>query len=708
MRNLIGFNKFKKIYEEADPGVLEDKEMYFANVKGNFAGAETTLIGSNLIRLFNFFRRKGSQFLLYKFYRTGLDKEYMKGLLRAIIRYNMTLPEPKTIYEATLVRDINQNKVEQKLFLVEIKVIDEGDGNFEQFKVGSEVLTQDGNKLTDGFYMIDNKVLKIVDSKIKEIDFKLKDLEEDVEDVKDVEDEEIKAEKHIIDFIEDIKKKYDRLDQSQKKSFLDKYIKNVEEMINLFKDNIKEIEKIIKNDKEAHTKIEKAHADLPLYQENIKALEGLLKHMEQVDDKPVTKKVDEPVATKPTPVESKPASEVRALIPESLGINEEVDEAEAKRALKRQTKKFKDVDKIGDELNLLSQVDIDLENPDFLKQFDKPEQRKKVTAVILQSKSDIVKLQLGAERFYTSGAAEGKIKIDRKLYNDWQKMVEKVKGKYSRFMDVDAVDPFILKRGLDKATIDKYAEATIPEDTAANSLIDFERATKNSSLKSAISAKTFHQHSTGDFGIIRVDNNPVIYSINYVEIPHGSKKRFPTYKIVASVEYDELLKKAVDDPKKNNFEEFLKRGKLPKTLTPNSPDLTQAGSGLFTFMCTIILSSSSDNLSTGVVKASGYILFVYAKDKSITKITKDNINNFRFMYRDEKEEKDILLRNDFSTHKTDKPKERSRFDITTPAHINNNYISIFGLTDEDRSPNLSEITANEGSTGYTLGEFFKR
>lgn len=678
MRNLIGYSQFKKLYEEADPGVVADKERYFANVKGNFAGAETTLIGSGVIRLFNFFRRKGSQAILWSLFRPNLHKEYMKSLLRSIIRYEMSLPSPKTIYDATLIRDIEENKVEEQNFKVEIKIIDKGDGEFEQFKIGSEVLTEAGEKLQDGFYTISTKIIKIVDSKIEEIDYKFldDDVKDEIEDVQEEKPEEVEIEKHISEFIESIKKKYDELDDKSSHMFTNQYVGKIQDIKRIFEDNIREIEEIKSNVDTPPVKLQRVLADLPVFRKTVEELNKLINY---IQPKPSEEKAEEPkkVIEKPKKV--------------AIGESLIIEEAE------KLPKVGKDR-KIGDELNLLSQVDIDLEDQEWLKQFDDPEVKKKITSVALESKSELVKLQLGAERFYIRGAG-----VDRKLENSWLKMVEGVKSKFTRFMNVDSVDPITLRKSIGRDEVDKLrADATGPIKQS-NTIMTYDKTTKNNILKEALSLKMFSKQNMGSFGITSINNEDVIYCIDYTTIPH-EKKKYPTYKIVANVD-PKIFDEAEKNKDRTDFKEFISKEKLPELFSPKRDYINITGTGRFDYVYTFIISYSTDNLSTGNENTSGHIIFVYSKNKNIIDINESTINNFVFTFRGN-DGKDYFLKNDAPT--TDEnPNSKISMSVSAPMHIDSTYMDNFGLIDNDRKPSLRLITKNPGVSGYTLGELKK-
>lgn len=694
MKNIIGFNKFKKLYEEADAGVLADEKTMFANVKGNFAGAETTLIGSNVIRLFNFFKRKGSQAILWTVFRPNLYREYMKGLFRAIIRHDLELPKPKTLYDATLIKDVEENKVEEKTFKVQIKIIKTSEGEYEQFKIGSEVLTEDGNKLEqDGIYRILNKDIKIEDSKITEIspavDDRIDEIEDEIEDTKDIEDteEESKVEKHIVDFINDIKTKYDNLDDVKKPEFYNKYIQQIQSIKKIFQENIKEINKIINNDDNAPSKIERAVNDLPVFEENIKALDELIQHIQPKEKTSVKKKEETPVQLKKDNVLVTDNYNIGSFINEEIDVNKKLVKPGKEEIIGNGNK-------IGDELNLLSQVNVDLEDQEWLKQFNDPDIKKKVTLTVLESKPEIVKLQLGAERFYTSGSADGGVKIDRKLYNSWLKMVEGVKSKFTRFMDVDMVDPLTIKKGLGQDLLDKYKKAPDPAVAKANAILDHSKIDKNNTLKQSLSQKPFIKQNEGSFGIMRINNEAVVYCLNNIEI---NNDKHPTYKIIGSLDFDKMLDESKDD--KKDFSDFLKKEELPDLLKPREKNKTISTVGDFKYVHTFIISPGTDNLITSGTKASGFILYVYAKNTGIKEINESNINNFYFMYRTP-DGKDVSLNPTAPT--TGTVKNKVSMVVSPPYHIDNTYISNFGLSEDDRKPNLRSV-----SKKYTFGELKK-
>ncbi|GAF79072.1 unnamed protein product, partial [marine sediment metagenome] len=82
MKNILEFNDFKQ-YKKTDLITEKiDHGAYFENVEGNLAGAENTLIGGALMKLFGFIKRKGMQAYLSTVLKQKLGRVYFDNILR--------------------------------------------------------------------------------------------------------------------------------------------------------------------------------------------------------------------------------------------------------------------------------------------------------------------------------------------------------------------------------------------------------------------------------------------------------------------------------------------------------------------------------------------------------------------------------------------------------------------------------------------------
>lgn len=707
MKNITSFSNFKKLNEEADPGVLADEKTYFANVKGNFAGAETTLIGSNVIRLFRFLRRKGSQGILNTVHKKLLYAEYLKGLLRYVIRYDAHLPNVNKEFEATYHKNINEEEVEKVEMVVIINPIKVDEKKYEQFVINNDVIRKDGEKLEDGFYIIQKLNIKIINGKIIEI-LDIIDIKDDKkEDIKKEENKEIEIiedddiEDHVKEFIKDIKDKYEKLDNKNNFSFYNKYSPRIKKLKRIFEENIKEIEKIKSTNPNAIS-LKLVTIDLKVFNKTVEKLQELDEYIKKDAEQSQKEDIDQ-VNKKPENIEN---VEKEKQVAENFNYSNynKIYEKSPSVELNKELKKVKP-SKIADDLNLLSQTDIDLEDPEFVKQFNNEEKRKEVTKVVLESRPEIVKIQLSAERHYigTSG-------VDRKLENDWLKMVENVKSKFNRFMITESVDPINLKKKMGDVDLGKLNDPKneIPILRNADTIKDYNDLSENTKLKDTlIFGKKFKDQNPGSFGIVEINSDYFIYCLDTVSIPYGSKDVHKTYKIIGKLKND-FISKAKKDKNKKDFSDFVDRNDLTNLFIPNKKTKVE-NSINFYYKDTFIISQSTEHLSTGTKNTSCFILYVYSKGNS-NEITESNISDFLFVYIDKKGEYKNL-KNSYPTDANDKIIDQNKISISVsePWLIKNTEISVFGLISEDAKLNLNQLTKNpqQYGGGYSLGEFKK-
>ena len=648
MKNITEFNEFKRINEEAtaDPragSYGSGGETYFANVKGNFAGAENTLVGSAVIKLFAFVKRKGYQVMLYTWFKPNLYREYMSGLMRYIIRNSMNLPTAKSEYIATYYNKDESGEIIETVENVKIKItpIKEGE-TYSVFKIGAEVKNEKDEVVKDGYYDINEKglIIKVEGGKISEVETKMIDTEEtptvsgstETEVSGTTETVEIAEAQPLMDkdVAEYIKLITTELNKSKRIRSEDakQLINEIDEAVSFFKESVAEMNIELSDAKIENDVIIRIKQDMNMYNNNIKYLNEL---KSKINEK-LTSSTSAQTETKP----------VEAPVPAIVGENynfgqllyEEVDITGAGGAVKNVARtagqiKVGDVKvtknkRIGDELNMLSQVDIDLNDPEFTKQFDSPEIKKACTEVVLEGKSEICKIQLGAERLYVKGDNT----IDRKLQNNWLKMVQTVKNQFSKFMLVDAIDPIVLRNKLSSNEVSSFqndkSSSTIqtPID-----LMNSKKASDNINLSKTlkIEGARYNDMREGDFGITNLNGEQVLFCLNKIEHPKGKDKFLYTYRIVSSVSSGITEVKSVDElPKMLN-------SKLPAIFSPEKSEVILGGSK-YTYIATFILGNTT-HLSIGHSTNHVNIILLYSKNK-INELTKDNIKDCVFFYKD--------------------------------------------------------------------------
>ncbi len=646
MNNITNYKDFIKLNEEADPRAGNyggGGDTYFANVKGNFAGAENTLVGSAVIKLFAFIKRKGFQVMLYTWFKPNLYREYMSGLMRYIIRNSMNLPNAKSEYVATYYNKDESGKIIETVENVKIKLtpIKEGE-TYSVFKIGAEVKNEKDEAVKDGYYDIKEygHVIKVVSGKITELESTLGTYEEtgaDVSGSTEITKEPVEASQPLMDkdVAEYIKIITTELNKSKKIRQEDakQLIKEIDEAVSFFKESVEEMKTELGDVSIENDVIIRIKQDMNMYDNNIKYLNEL---KSKINEKLASSTSEQAEKTTPTPTTvSKETAKVEGYKYDfEQSLYEEVDITGAGGAVKnvaRTARQIKVGDvkvtknkRIGDELNMLSQVDIDLNDPEFTKQFDSPDVKKACTEVVLEGKSEICKIQLGAERLYVKSDNT----IDRKLQNNWLKMVQTVKNQFSKFMLVDAIDPIVLRNKLNSNEVSSYQNdksssiIQTPKD-----LMISKKASDNTNLSKTlkIEGARYNDMREGDFGITNLNGEQVLFCLNKMEHPKGKGKFLYTYRIVSSVSSGITEIKSVDE-----LPEML-NSKLPALFSPEKIEVILGGSK-YTYVATFILGNTT-HLSIGHSTNHVNIILLYSKNK-INELTKDNIKDCVFFYKD--------------------------------------------------------------------------
>jgi hypothetical protein len=503
MKNITEYNEFiklnkaNKLNEELDIDTGKaggGGDMYFANVKGNLAGAENTLVGAAALKLLGFIKRKGMQMYMKRVLKPKLGRIYMNGILRYANKEGIGNFARKKYFNINKIEEGESVKYEQ-----DVTFIYESVNGLPSFKMSATVKRKDGELLEDGEYLLvyNNGKFKVKDGKIIEIeegseikDKKLEEKEpqeevdttvseEEFEDYKKKSEKEleeaekigVKPEKWVTDEIQSIKSKLDTnvntiddLDDEK----IQKEKTNLERGIDILNKSIEEINEIIKKGGDGIENIDDIRWQRLVYMANVKELINLSNFLNDLlteyNKKSSTSK------KKPVPRRSKIESDNDTIKSKKESYLYEAEEpvVVTDTKLKKQdiapTKKGKvdiKTDRLGDELQeIASSGDaIDLNDEDFYKQFESEEARKGVTEEILKNKPAIAKIQLAAERIIGGNA---------KQQNAWDRMVENVKSMYSKYIITDLVDPKNILKNVSDSDIEKYKKEQMSSKDGQN------------------------------------------------------------------------------------------------------------------------------------------------------------------------------------------------------------------------------------------------
>lgn len=488
----VNINKNSKINEEVKPDTGNaggGGDMYFANVKGNLAGAENTLVGAAVLKFMGFAKRKLIQMYMKKVLKPRLGRVYMNGILRYAQKEGIGNFSRKKEFEINQIVDKRIVEFDQKVsfkngektglgaFVEGAEVIKTNDE--KPLETGKYILTQ----MDARFYIEDGKITKIDDSYKESVkDGNISDIsdisddivdtnvtEDDFKKYKDKHDDELKKlkengigpEKWAVDECESVKSKLNldniegaediALIKSERMKLLDgvkilnKSIKELNDMLSMGKDNVP-------NYNELFTQKYVQTANMNELFKLADYLEGV------VNDYNKYKKTEKTVNTNTDNTkETEKPKVVNKNIGESYLYEADEPVVVSDKKLKKQniaptniSGKLKDVktSRLGDELQEIvdSGDAIDLNAKEFYKQFENEEHRQGVTNEILKDKSSIAKIQLNAERL---------IGGNEKQQNAWDRMVENVKSMYSKYMDTDKVDPKAIVKNIPEGNLEK-------------------------------------------------------------------------------------------------------------------------------------------------------------------------------------------------------------------------------------------------------------
>lgn len=614
MRNITKYNEFKKFkINEADSGsygkgatkVGGDSDAYFANVKGNLAGAENTLIGSAFLKLFGFIKRKGMQIYMQKVLKPKLGRVYMNGILRYALKNGIGNFARKTQFAISKVlEDGNTEKIEQTVSFE----LDNVNG-LSVFKEDANVIKKDGTLLEDGNYLLmindtnfeckNGKIIningKVSNDGIKKPNIQSSEITGEYsvlkkkykEEIQEAEKEGIKPEQWVIDESNKITNTINQnIDTLDNKDFdmLSKESNSIKRTINLLEKGIDEINNLLKKDNISNRDVIKR--DKLQYQANILELEKLGDFINTIIKNQKSKKI-----------QKKPPILVEMYISEKKDIKS---------------------GKVGDELQeIINSGDaIDLNDESFYKQFEDENNRKGVTQEILKNKSDIVKIQLAADRIISG---------NEKQENAWKQMVENVKSMYSKYFITDLVDPYVVKKSSSESDINKWEQENESKSGIIKSIngikkdIDIEKNNKfkDNTIKLSSLDKNF------DDGMIGIINVNIKKTDLYLIIRRVEKiDNLVYYRIIGTIDYDKISNYDGD-----NFHSLVKINNIPNILLPklNEQKLDANGNMLkATYIVTKgVLGIGGNNIS---------LLYLFSGTKDVD-FTKENtfykIKNFK-------------------------------------------------------------------------------
>jgi hypothetical protein len=196
--------------------------------------------------------------------------------------------------------------------------------------------------------------------------------------------------------------------------------------------------------------------------------------------------------------------------------------------------------KVSDEIKELDGKTVDFNDPAFYKQFEQEETKTAVTNIILENKTDIVKIQLQAERIFGDS---------KKLKNNWDRMVQDVLGKYSKFMITDTVNPETLRKNEQASNINKMNTQINGAVKKASDINAIAQLDKSENFKKYVEKLTsLDKMVKGTVGTLSADINGVnklwVYEMGYIM----TTEKMVVYRILGYIDnIDEMAKETGKD-----------------------------------------------------------------------------------------------------------------------------------------------------------------
>lgn len=632
-----------------------DSSTYFANVHGNLAGAENTLVGSAVIKLFGFIKRKGMEVYIRTVLKPKLGKILMNGILRYAIKHDFIGPKKKELFVISKVEENENISFDNK---VSFKSGEET--GLSCIVVGALVsLEKPTPLLVDGEYVcMDNGIhFNVVANKITLVgQIKEDNKEEEAQDttsevqstkLEDISDEDLEKErsdkeKALIEgsidlpIGDDIKNTVSTINKTiqdiasetaqsglspeNEKTLTDLYntiSKSIEE---LTKFGLGEIEEaLLKHQKNLTSK--KAQELLLAKQEYIVDIRELIILRDKIKIFIRNNKKQTTVAAH----ESIRIDYNQFLLEKTAVVNV-LD--------KTVVKNTPTVSRLGDELKQLSDKGeaVDLNDENFYKQFESDRVRKEVSLEVLTDKASIIKLQLTAENIIGGGVTvygPGGTTSDKnrwKLENYWKRSVEDVLSRYSKFMVSDAVNPYIIIKN-SASEVEKWRNENNTIGNPGNdvkSVSAMSNADNNKLFKDSTTLAEMNKIGKGDHCILKLgfkSGNAISNDVMVLKRITDYNQSLKIFKLLGTLEFDKIT----PDYKDINFEKLL-RYTFPKFILPTQNVINGQGiKGIY------ILADTKDNFSVGTAVNKVSIMYLYANSDSINWDDKDSYT-FKIKY----------------------------------------------------------------------------
>ena len=690
MNNLSNYNDFKNIkrINEAQTsgpksfqtthgagsygGSIGDRDTYFANVHGNLAGAENTLVGGALIRMFGFLKRKGMEAYIKMRLKPELGRIYMNGILRYAVKQGLVGPRKKEFF--VVKKYENEEEVE---FKNKVSFSYNGNTGSSCIVVGATVKTeQEKPEIVDGKYICvannimfiikNNEITEVLNGQNKmdsteenEEDKTSNDEKEEIQVVQTTEDElktkRDEYEKRLLDGAVDIEPSDDvkndikflestlsNIENNTKstndilsdddRNFLMEWNKSLGKDIKLLKDDgLNYIDEILeKEDGKNKLGLERERKE---YLANIKALIDIRDKITIFLNKHSKEKTEE---------ENVAESIIRFyndfLLERTAPVTvKDVNVGKTSKTSDINVKSNKPVvNRLGDELQELAKTGetVDLNDENFYKQFESNDVKKAVSNEILTDKPGLIKLQLTAEKIINGGVVvydrEGnKLPSNNlKLENYWKRTVQDVLSMYSKFFITSMVDPLIISQqtpDTEKSEYNKPGKNT--ELDKLNNSISSQKNLSNKKFKDSVDV--VRNISKSDYAIMRLkfsdeedDQLGTPYIVRRITSDTDILK---IYRIIGKFELDKISPEFLE----KNFTSLIPEPKqFNKKLLPKTDGDSKFIDGEFRAMKSIyIISNRQKNFSLGSAQNQVSILYLYSNIDEISDQEWENYSN---------------------------------------------------------------------------------
>lgn len=709
MKNITNFGDFKnhkfinnEIINEAE-GSKDFRTSIndpFVNVAGNFAGADKTLVGSAVIKLFNFLKRKGYQSLMRTWLKPALYDAYMKGLIKYTLIYNKKLPKEKTDYTIYQIADIEKKNIENSEDII-VNFILNGKNNFD---IGSEVKKISGDSdIVDGYYQIKNTdsdtVFKCESLKITKIN--PEELQPNEIEIEKEKENQLLPQSDIEKLFIKIKDDIDGNNTSIE--LLNMYLTSIDEAVKWVKEGLSKIKEMLNTEKEA-SKVLQLQEDQKNYEKDLNDLikvenlinEGIskLKNNNNIS----TTKSNPSNLNKTNNSDSDNVKNKELVTMESF-LYEEVNPvnimSKTGTGVIGSSRKYPKVsggnidldENEKQQIRILKKNGADIEDREFLNQFNNEQIKKDATKIALDYRSEIIRIQLAAERFFINNKKE----VDRKLQNSWLKMVQNVKQQFTPYFEIEQLDPQSLRNKLGE-DVSKLESLGIKDNktitNVSNDLNNLSLFGTNKVLKDLVKPKSLNSVISDDLCFMTINNQLLIVSASRQKIGKGS---YYVYRIVAFIS-DQNKFFSINDEKEIKSLIILDLTKLPVILSPKNKIL----SGGYNYVTTYLIypyatSAPSTNGSTN----SFIPLYLYTKDKIENLLDgskKFDNTTCLFTSIEPKSKIEPLL----NPSKKVINSIKNMITISTPNQIQNDKLDIFNVKESFGKLSFGDITKTDG------------